>query len=136
MPNSVETATVTEAVPHMTTGARRTSSHEQELDWAFCDTDSIAIANTRKLSHDEFKAKALLVRDWFKNLNPFGDDHSIPQLEDMNFLLRKAGDLEALDPPRCLAVSREALCPIQLGQRLARHPQGVRPWPGPFVGAL
>jgi len=64
---------------------------EQGLDWAFCDTDSIAVTNTRKLSHDEFKAKALLVRDWFKALNPYGEVHSILQLEDVNFPLGKAG---------------------------------------------
>jgi len=31
---------------------------EQKLDWAFCDTDSIAIANTRNFPLAEFKAKA------------------------------------------------------------------------------
>jgi hypothetical protein len=33
-------------------------------------------------------------------LNPYGEDRSILQLEDVNFPLGKAGDLEALDPPR------------------------------------
>jgi hypothetical protein len=47
---------------------------EQNLDWAFCDTDSIAIANTRNLSLSEFKATALKVRDWFKHLNHYGED--------------------------------------------------------------
>jgi hypothetical protein len=78
---------------------------EQNLDWAFCDTDSIAIANTSKLPPDEFKAKSLLVRDWFKDLNPYGEDRSILQLEKVNFPEGKDGDLEILDPPHCLAVS-------------------------------
>jgi hypothetical protein len=38
------------------------------------DTDSVAIANTTDLLLDEFKARALLVRDWFKDLNPYGED--------------------------------------------------------------
>ncbi len=78
---------------------------EQKLDWAFCDTDSIAIANTAKLKLDEFKAKALAVRDWFKDLNPYGEAKSILQLEKVNFPAEKDGDLEALDPPFCLTVS-------------------------------
>lgn len=67
--------------------------HEQMLDWAFCDTDSIAIANTTNRPLAEFKAKALQVRDWFKDLNPYGEDRSILQLEDVNFPEARAGDL-------------------------------------------
>jgi hypothetical protein len=71
---------------------------KQKLDWAFCDTDSIAIANTSKLPPDVFKAKALQVREWFKDLNPYGEDNSILQLEKVNFP-------EGTDPPFCLAIS-------------------------------
>ncbi|WP_210484649.1 hypothetical protein [Microvirga antarctica] len=78
---------------------------EQKLDWAFCDTDSIAIANRCGLPPDEFKSRALLVRDWFKDLNPYDEDRSILQLEDVNFPVGKAGDLASLEPPLCLAVS-------------------------------
>jgi hypothetical protein len=78
---------------------------EQKLDWAFCDTDSIAIANTGNLPLAEFKAKALQVRNWFKDLNPYGEETSILQLEKVNFPKDREGDLEALDPPLCLAVS-------------------------------
>ena len=78
---------------------------EQGLDWTFVDTDSIAIANTRNLPRGEFLATALKVRDWFKDLNPYGDDYSILQLEKVNFPIGKEGDLDALDPPQCLAVS-------------------------------
>ena len=78
---------------------------EQGLDWVFCDTDSLAIGNTRDLPHDEFVAKALRVREWFKDLNPYGEDKPILQLEKVNFPPGKRDDLKALDPPFCLAVS-------------------------------
>ena len=78
---------------------------EQGLDWVFCDTDSIAIANARSLSQGEFIASALKVRDWFKDLNPYGEDKPILQLEKVNFPAGKDGDLDALEPPQCLAVS-------------------------------
>ena len=66
---------------------------------------SIAIANTRNLPREEFIATALKVRDWFKDLNPYGEDRSILQLEKVNFPVGKEGKLDALDPPQCLAVS-------------------------------
>jgi hypothetical protein len=75
------------------------------LDWVFCDTDSIAIGNTRNLPRKEFIATALQVCEWFKDLNPYGEDRSILQLGKVNFPPEKNGDLEALDPPDCLAVS-------------------------------
>jgi hypothetical protein len=78
---------------------------EQGLDWAFCDTDSVAIANVGGLSLQDFKARALRVRDWFEDLNPYGESKSILQLEKVNFPKGKDGDLDALDPPLCLAVS-------------------------------
>ena len=78
---------------------------ELGLDWVFCDTDSIAIGNTRNLPRQEFINTALRVRDWFKDLNPYGEDRSILQLEQVNFPPDKRDDLKALDPPECLAVS-------------------------------
>jgi hypothetical protein len=78
---------------------------EQGLDWVFCDTDSLAIGNTRDLPRSEFIAKALGVREWFKDLNPYGEDAPILQLEKVNFPPGKKNDLKALDPPSCLAVS-------------------------------
>jgi hypothetical protein len=75
------------------------------LDWVFCDTDSLAIGNTRDLPRTEFIAKALRVREWFKDLNPYGEDKPILQLEKVNFPPGKRDDLKALDPPFCLAVS-------------------------------
>jgi hypothetical protein len=78
---------------------------EQGLDWVFCDTDSIAIANTRDLPREEFIDVALRVREWFKDLNPYGEDYSILQLEKVNFPADKRDDLQALDLPFCFAVS-------------------------------
>jgi hypothetical protein len=49
---------------------------QQGLDWVFCDTDSIAIGNTQNLPRYEFINIALRVRDWFKDLNPYGEDRS------------------------------------------------------------
>ena len=99
---------------------------EHGLDWVFCDTDSIAIANTRNLPREEFVATALKVREWFKDLNPYGEDRSILQLEKVNFPPGRDGDLQALDPPVCLAVSakRYVLFNRQNGSVVVRKASG------------
>ena len=99
---------------------------KQVLDWAFCDTDSIAVANVHDLPHEEFKARALQVHGWFKDLNPYGEERSILQLEKVNFPPRKDGRLEALDPPLCLAVSakRYVLFNRRKGQLVIRKASG------------
>jgi hypothetical protein len=65
----------------------------------------MAIANIANLPFEEFKRRALRARDWFKDLNPYGEAKSILQLEKVNFPKEKKGDLTALDAPLCLAVS-------------------------------
>ncbi len=77
----------------------------QGLVWAFCDTDSMAIANSPMLRADEFKNRALAVRDWFADLNPYADKGSILQLEKVNFPVGHKGDLARLEPPQCFAIS-------------------------------
>jgi hypothetical protein len=78
---------------------------DQGLDWVFCDTDSMAIANPENIPLPEFKTKVLAVRDWFSSLNPYGEQESILQLEKVNFPNGEDGKLDRLDPCECLAVS-------------------------------
>ena len=96
------------------------------LDWVFCDTDSIAIGNIRGLPRDEFVATALRVREWFKDLNPYGEDNPILQLEKVDFPPDKRDDLQALDPPFCLAVSakRYVLFNRENGKVIVRKASG------------
>jgi hypothetical protein len=69
---------------------------------------------------------ALRVREWFKDLNPYGEDHSILQLEKVDFPPDKRDDLQALDPPFCLAVStkRYVLFNRQNGSVVVRKASG------------
>src|SRR3984885_1293014 len=77
----------------------------QGLDWAFCDTDSIAIANVTMLPPEEFKSRAMTARDWFTDLNPYAEKGPILQLEKVDFPTDHEGDLDHLVPPKCLAIS-------------------------------
>ena len=71
------------------------------LEWAFCDTDSMAIAKPDQLGGDEFTARAAAIVDWFAALNPYEFGGSILKIEDVNASL-KTGEAE---PLHCLAIS-------------------------------
>lgn len=71
------------------------------LDWAFCDTDSLAIVRPRGMSRQEFRKRTQNVIDWFVPLNPYEASGSILRIEDLN---RGIGS-EKLDPLYCFAIS-------------------------------
>ena len=77
---------------------------EHGLNWAFCDTDSMAFANTAKLPFDEFVRRAQNICDSFLPLNPYEPDPkkgvvSIFEMEDQNFVKGR------FEPLFCFAVS-------------------------------
>ena len=78
---------------------------DQGLDWAFCDTDSIAIANSWYPDIEQFKENTLAVQSWFSSLNPYGESKSILKLEKVDFPPGADGDTNQIDPPYCLTVS-------------------------------
>ncbi|WP_312162545.1 helix-turn-helix transcriptional regulator [Phenylobacterium sp.] len=78
---------------------------DQGLSWAFCDTDSLAIANAANLNKRDSidRVKAVLV--WFEPLNPYEAKGSILQLEKVNFPPGQHRNPDALLPVNCLAIS-------------------------------
>ena len=82
---------------------------EHGLNWAFCDTDSMAFANTNKLPFDEFVGRVQGICDWFVPLNPYEADPkkgpvSILEMEDENFSTHKGKESE-FEPLFCFAIS-------------------------------
>jgi hypothetical protein len=74
--------------------------HDHGLDWALCDTDSMAIAKPDGMAQKAFYSKVDAIRRWFAPLNPYREKSSLLKLEDVNF--GESGQLELL---YCLAVS-------------------------------
>lgn len=70
------------------------------LDWALCDTDSMAIAKPDGMAQKTFQTKVDAIRRWFEPLNPYREKSSLLKLEDANF-----GENGQLEPLYCLAVS-------------------------------
>ena len=74
---------------------------DQGLGWAFCDTDSIALARPDGISREEFHNRAKRVVCWFATLNPYDKPGSILQVEDVNYLPNS----DFSEPLYCWAIS-------------------------------
>ena len=92
---------------------------EHGLNWAFCDTDSMAFANTEKLPFDEFVIGVRAVCDWFGPLNPYEPDPkkgTVSILEEMGgpklFKRKREKRTSSLNPLLLCNLS-EALCALQ-----------------------
>jgi hypothetical protein len=92
----------------LTTGAARLMlaivehlAEREGIGWAFCDTDSMALACPEGMSEEEFLDRAARVRGWFEQLNPYSSGGELLKLEPVN----KALDAEGLEPLYCLAIS-------------------------------
>jgi hypothetical protein len=85
------------------------------LDWAFCDTDSLAIARPKGMTRAEFHRRTQRVIDWFVPLNPYRKSGSILKLEDLNRRIG-SGRMEQL---YCFAISakRHALFNLRKANR-------------------
>lgn len=87
------------------------------LTWAFCDTDSMALAKPEGMGEDEFLARADQVREWFTPLNPYATKAPLFKIEEANYGLddgKIGGDIE---PLYCFAVSAKRYVLFNLDNR-------------------
>jgi DNA-binding phage protein len=61
-----------------------------DIGWAFCDTDSLALARPEAMKDGEFLNRCASVIGWFDRLDPYGDGKPLFKIEDQNFA-RKDG---------------------------------------------
>ena len=74
---------------------------DKGLEWAFCDTDSMAIARSDDMAPDALSKHTADIVEWFAALNPYDFGGSILKVEDVNASL-ETGQPEAL---YCFAIS-------------------------------
>ena len=74
---------------------------DQGLDWAFCDTDSMAIARPDGMADHDFTERVQRIVDWFAHLNPYSFGGSILKIEDVNAGLASGSP----EPLYCFAIS-------------------------------
>ena len=85
---------------------------ENGLEWAFCDTDSMAIAKPQALAIGDFYERVRLIAEWFTSLNPYGTSESILKIEDVN----NGVDGNEAAPLHCWAVSAKRYALFNLDQ--------------------
>jgi hypothetical protein len=83
------------------------------LDWAFCDTDSMAIAKPEGMGQETFFARAKSVAEWFTPLNPYEVKGPLLKVEDANYAI---GSKE-LAPLHCLAISSKRYVLFNLNEQ-------------------
>jgi hypothetical protein len=69
---------------------------DKGLEWAFCDTDSMAIAKPEAMDNATFLTRVDEITDWFSALNPYAFGGSILKVEDVNFGLHGPAQHEPL----------------------------------------
>lgn len=77
-------------------------AHDIGLDWAFCDTDSMALAKPEGMGQEEFYKRAREVQQWFTPLCPYAEKEPLLKIEDYNYSLSDPKNFEALF---CYAIS-------------------------------
>jgi hypothetical protein len=89
------------------------------LDWAICDTDSMALAKPPSMPHDEFLKRAKSACNWFTPLNPYQQKGPLFKTEDINYGIAGEKLTSELTPLFCFAVSakRYALFNIDIDGR-------------------
>ncbi|MEM8917935.1 MAG: hypothetical protein AAGE37_03665 [Pseudomonadota bacterium] len=75
---------------------------QKQLEWVFCDTDSMAIAKPEKMEQSRFIEKVQSIINWFDSLNPYGFGGSILKSESYNYSHVNG---KILTPLFCFAVS-------------------------------
>ena len=96
-------------VATLTTGAARLMlatvealAEQEGLSWAFCDTDSMALACPQGMAEEEFYKQTERLRSWFEQLNPYASGDELFKLEEANYDLGAPHKQAAL---YCFAIS-------------------------------
>ncbi len=89
---------------------------QESLDWAFCDTDSLAIAKPDNMGQAEFFERAQSICDWFSPLNPYEKKGSIFKIEDAQLSeLRQASAKRNSNPLYCYCISAKRYALFNIG---------------------
>jgi hypothetical protein len=86
---------------------------DRGLEWAFCDTDSMAFAKPAGMGPDEFYTRVDEIVKWFADLNPYSFPGSILKVEDVNFDAKGA---RTRVPLYCWAVSAKRYALFNMGE--------------------
>jgi hypothetical protein len=110
-------ATLTTGAARLLLGIAEHLATVEGIGWAFCDTDSLALARPTAMSDAAFVERAERVRTWFEPLNPYEGAGELFKLEEQNFRLRRGKPTTQLAPLHCFAVSAKRYALYNLDRR-------------------
>ena len=88
---------------------------DSSLDWALCDTDSMAIAKPSGMNDSDFGLKVEAIRSWFDTLNPYAQKTPLLKVEDANFGIENGRLTNELQPLYCFAISAKRYALFNIG---------------------
>ncbi len=104
-------ATLTTGAARLMLGVVEALAEQEGLGWAFCDTDSMALACPQGMPEEEFYKRTKRVRGWFEQLNPYTSGDELFKLEDANYSL----DGRLPEALYCFAVSDKRYALFNIG---------------------
>jgi transcriptional regulator with XRE-family HTH domain len=78
---------------------------QNAIGWAFCDTDSMALAKPSEMSERDFLKRAKTVQEWFTPLNPYAMKGPLFKIEKVNYRPKNGKLTKQLRPLFCWAIS-------------------------------
>jgi hypothetical protein len=97
--------TLTTGAARLMLGITERLAEDRGLDWGFCDTDSMALAESKSMDEEDFLERAQEVIAWFNPLNPYKKKGSLLKVEDANFHLEDDKLTDQIEQLYCFAVS-------------------------------
>jgi hypothetical protein len=98
-------ATLITAAARLLLGIAEQLAADAGLDWAFCDTDSMAFAKPADMEQAEFYRRVANIYAWFNVLNPYQGAGELLKCEDVNFKLVNGRPTNTLAPLYVWAIS-------------------------------
>jgi hypothetical protein len=92
-------------------------AEDSGITWAFCDTDSMALARPEGMEQADFLERAEAVREWFTALNPYERKGSLFKIEDANYSIEDGKLTDQLEPLYVLAVSAKRYALFNLDEQ-------------------
>jgi hypothetical protein len=108
-------ATLITAAARLMLGIAERLAANAGIDWAFCDTDSMAFAKPTEMGDAEFHERVAAIREWFNVLNPYRGAGDLFKLEDANFALAGAKPSGDLAPLYLWAISAKRYALFNIG---------------------
>lgn len=84
-----------------------------EIDWAFCDTDSMALTKPQEMAEIDFVNRTNKIIDWFIPLNPYRVKRPLLKIEEISFHWKKRN---LRTPLYCWAISAKRYALFNLAE--------------------